>query len=343
MPGTNAVMLVPVPQALEKGLVFVKETDILMSGDKWTIVVNITLDDYATLVDVMKTTMSQVRYKIQVHKNPKSLPFDINWGEIKRLDIMVQELDNDLRRFPRFLFEGDSVRGSGSTRTRSKRGLLNVLGYRMKYLFGTGDARGVQRLTNVCNKLHAFESRMTHAVDHQLMYIQTLDEVTHQNTRDIVTVTEVLRDSIRNFSLQLNRVEANLLDTQVALEKQAWYSAAIKEIEMAILELKFSVMQLQELLDVTSMSQLSSVLINPYNLSVILQQVSLQLPTGLSMLTGLTVEEMYVYYTISTVHAVATSKSIRLFIDIPLKAVDRYFELYQFIPFLSSIRALTGL
>ena len=119
------------------------------------------------------------------------------------------------------------------------------------------------------------------------------------------------------------------MDTQVALEKQAWYSAAIKEIEMAILELKFSVMQLQELLDVTSMSQLSSVLINPYNLSVILQQVSLQLPTGLSMLTGLTVEEMYVYYTISTVHAVATSKSIRLFIDIPLKAVDRYFELYQ--------------
>jgi len=46
------------------------------------------------------------------------------------------------------------------------------------------------------------------------------------------------------------------------------------------------------------------------------------------MLTGLTVEEMYVY-TVAAVHAVATSKGIRLFIDIPLKAVDRYFELYQ--------------
>jgi hypothetical protein len=98
---------------------------------------------------------------------------------------------------------------------------------------------------------------------------------------------------------------------------------------MAILELKFSVLQLQEALDVTRMGQLSSVLINPYNLSVILQQVSLQLPAGLSMLTGLTVEDMYVYYTIATVHAVATSKSIRLIVDIPLKAADRYFELYQ--------------
>jgi hypothetical protein len=47
------------------------------------------------------------------------------------------------------------------------------------------------------------------------------------------------------------------------------------------------------------------------------------------MLTGLTVEDMYIYYAVASVHATATSKSIRLFIDIPLKAADRYFELYQ--------------
>jgi hypothetical protein len=47
------------------------------------------------------------------------------------------------------------------------------------------------------------------------------------------------------------------------------------------------------------------------------------------MLTGLTVEDMYVYYTIAMVHAVATFKTIRLFVDIPLKATDRHFELYQ--------------
>jgi hypothetical protein len=82
---------------------------------------------------------------------------------------------------------------------------------------------------------------------------------------------------------------------------------------------------MQESLDVTSNGKLISVLINPYNLSEVLQQVCLQLPAVLSMLTGLTIEDMYVYYTIGTVHAVATSKSIRLFVDIPLKAADRYF------------------
>jgi hypothetical protein len=69
------------------------------------------------------------------------------------------------------------------------------------------------------------------------------------------------------------------------------------------------------------------VLINPYNLSVILQQVSLQLHAGLSMLTGFT-KEMYVYYTVATVHVAATSKRIRC-IATPLKAADRYFKLNQ--------------
>ena len=85
------------------------------------------------------------------------------------------------------------------------------------------------------------------------------------------------------------------MDTQAAMENQARYSAAIREIEMAILETNLSIIQLQESLDITSVGKLSSVLIKPHNLSNILQQVSLQLPAGLSMLTGLTVEEMYVY------------------------------------------------
>jgi hypothetical protein len=170
---------------------------------------------------------------------------------------------------------------------------------------------------------------MAHAIDHQPTYIRTLDGHVKQNTVDIASLIEILRDTIYNYSLRLNKVEADLLDTQAAMEKQARYSATIREIEMAILDLKSSIIRLQEALDITSLGQLSSVLISPYNLSVILQQISLQLTAGLSMLTGLTVQEMYVYYTIATVHAVASSRNIRLFIEIPLKATDRYFELYQ--------------
>ena len=322
-------MVVPEPKTFDKGLVFVKDTDILLSGDKWTIIINIALDDYDTLVYMMKTTLKQIRQKIQVQKNPKLYSFNLHWDEINRLNGMVQGLDDDLQGFRKLLWQDTIFRNPGPNNVRTKRGLIDVFGYGMKYLFGTADAQDVKRLSDVCDELHSFKSRMTHAVNHQLTYIRTLDETVKQSTVDIADLAETLRDSICNFSLQLNRVEADLLDTQAAIEKQTKYSAAIREIEMAILELKLSIIQLQEAIDVTSLGQLCSVLIHPYNLSVILQQVSLQLPAGLSMLTGLTVQEMYVYYTISAVHAVATSRNIRLFVDIPLKAADRYFELYQ--------------
>jgi hypothetical protein len=75
----------------------------------------------------------------------------------------------------------------------------------MKYLFGTADARDVKRLSDVCDTLQAFQTQMTHAVDHQLTYIQTLDEVTKQNAMDISDLTETLRNSIRNFLLLLTK------------------------------------------------------------------------------------------------------------------------------------------
>jgi hypothetical protein len=55
-------MVVPEPRTFDKGLIFVKDTDILLSGDKWNIVVNIAIDDYAAVVDAMKATLSQVRH-----------------------------------------------------------------------------------------------------------------------------------------------------------------------------------------------------------------------------------------------------------------------------------------
>ena len=44
----------PEPRQFDKGLIFVKETDLLLSEDKWAIAVNIALDDYESLVEVTR-------------------------------------------------------------------------------------------------------------------------------------------------------------------------------------------------------------------------------------------------------------------------------------------------
>ncbi len=141
--------------------------------------------------------------------------------------------------------------------------MINVLGCGLKYLFGTADARDVKRLTAVCDELHTFETQVTHAADQQVTYLRTLGDMTWQNARDTIDLARALRDSIKNFSLQMQRDEADLLDTQDAIEKQVRYSSVIREIEMAILEIKFKLAQLQESLDLTSLGKLGSVLISP--------------------------------------------------------------------------------
>jgi hypothetical protein len=306
-----------------------KDRDILLTGDKWTIAVNIELDDYINLIRGMKFALAQVQRNIETHRNPNKGNFDIHWEEIKQIERLTEELETDLESVSKLLFEEIPIKHPMTGVQRNKRGLINLVGYGFKHLFGTADANDVRRLNSVCDNLRAFQQNVVHATEQQLSYMHTLDEETKINVKNTVDLAKTLRDSIQKFSLRIGGTEVDLTDLRSAVQKQARYSAAIREIELAILEFKFSLVQLQESLDVTSVGKLSSNLISPNNLSDLLKQVSLHLPAGTSMLTGLTIEEMYVYYAVANVHATATSRGIRLFIDIPLKAADRYFELYQ--------------
>jgi hypothetical protein len=147
-----------------------------------------------------------------------------------------------------------------------------------------------------------------------MTYLHTLDEATTANAKATLDLAKALRNSSQKISLEVGKLEVGLFDVRFALEKQTRYSTAIREIELFMMEMKFSLIQLQESLDLTSVGKLSSTFINPYNLSELLQQVNLPLPKGTSMLTGLSIEDMYIYYVVATVHATATSRSV----DIPL-------------------------
>jgi hypothetical protein len=110
----------------------------------------------------------------------------------------------------------------------------------------TPDATDVKRLTAVCDDLYAFKKQTVHVTERQLMYLRTLDKAMKQTARDTVEQAKVLRDSIQNFSLRLNRDKAYLPDIKVATNRQVRYSTAIHEIEMAMLETKLSLIHLQQ-------------------------------------------------------------------------------------------------
>jgi hypothetical protein len=153
--------------------------------------VNVALYDYVTLIDSMKLVLKHIRLKIQAQKQAKFTVVEIHWEEVDQLGRMVGELEIDLRSFQRLLVEEVLNRNPN---VRDKRGLINIFGYGMKYLFGTADVRDVKQLSAICDKLHVFETKMVHVAKQQFTYIRTLDETTKQNVKDTVDLARVLRD-----------------------------------------------------------------------------------------------------------------------------------------------------
>jgi hypothetical protein len=113
-----------------------------------------------------------MQQKIQTKRGPKSYSFEVHWGEVDRLEVMINELDASLKSVQKLLYTGKSDRETDICDVRSKRGLIDILGYGLKYLFGTADARDIKHLTTVCEDLQVFKSRITHAAEQQLTYIR---------------------------------------------------------------------------------------------------------------------------------------------------------------------------
>jgi hypothetical protein len=99
-------------------------------------------------------------------------------------------------------------------------------------------------------------------------------------------------------------------------------SPVMREIEFTALQLQQAFVQLQQGLETNATGRLSSVLIPPYNLSKILQEVTLRLP-HVSLIAASDIDNMYVYYNVAAVQAYATPTAIRLAVSFPLRGPIR--------------------
>jgi hypothetical protein len=151
-------------------LVFRKGRDILLTGDKWTLAVNIALDDYVNLIRGMRFILVQIQRNIETHQGPDEGTLDIQWDEIGRLQKITDELEADLESVSKLMSEKVQLKSEVRNPNRTKRGLINLFGYGLKYFFGTADARDVRRLNDVCDTLHTFQKELVHAIEQQLTY-----------------------------------------------------------------------------------------------------------------------------------------------------------------------------
>jgi hypothetical protein len=121
-----------------------KDRDILVTGNKWTLAANIALDDYIAFIQGMRVILVQIQKNVERYQSPNKKTLDIHWNEVSRLRDITNELEVDLESVSKLLSEEVPLKSFKQNPTRQRRGLINLFGYGLKYLFGTADAKDVK-------------------------------------------------------------------------------------------------------------------------------------------------------------------------------------------------------
>ena len=179
---------------LDRGLVFLKERDVLLTGDRWTVVVEIGIEDYVYLVKGMTTACNNLQQDIEkwvsINHTNKSI-FSI---EIHRIQGWITEINIQVQSFVALLRK--SINTAENVRDRQRRGLINAGGYVLKYLFATLDHKDMDRTSKFIDNMKYFSQNIIHTQEQQLTYVRSLNERVTGNARNIVFIAKSLRDTV---------------------------------------------------------------------------------------------------------------------------------------------------
>ena len=190
---------------LNKGLIFVKDRDVLLTGDKWSIVLEVAVDDYVQMIQEMKKVMSTIGVSIdqlftteERAANNRHIDIErerkIYTPEIARMNQLIRDIEVEVESFQALLPKAVNTTVPGG---RKKRGLINIIGYVMKYLFGTMDHHDMETMNRFIDTMKVFATQVTHTTDQQLTYIQRLNDKVIGNTRNIVSMAKTLERYIK--------------------------------------------------------------------------------------------------------------------------------------------------
>jgi hypothetical protein len=241
----------------------------------------------------------------------------LSWKEIKYFHTIWNQLNLEFKHLGKLL-----------PVTRKKRALLNLGGEILNFLFGTATSTDLPKLHQVIRRKKLKQDIMTHSVEYQLTYTE-LDDNVRQNARDVSLLARTLKTlvfDVMNLNDTVKQLEVNLVKRVELLSN---VRQRVRELEFFSLQLEQYLLKIRQGLDVTSTGKLSAALLPPHNLSQILQQVALMLPSDATLIAGTDLEDMFIYYDIARVHAYATSSEIRLVIRFPLRGTDCVMNLYK--------------
>jgi hypothetical protein len=238
-------------------------------------------------------------------------------GELHRLQNALFGIEGKLDSIRKFL-----------PRQLRKRGLFNIGGSALQYLFAVAIQIDLQTLHSTVQELHARQDGVSHSIQQQLTYFKQLDERVAGDHKTLVTLSHDLKSFAQQAQEAFQEVAA----------KFSW-AAKLRESAELITSLELALsrveVQLDEALTALQFGINGRVPVNlvpPFVFRNILTNVSLSLFDSYELIRGISADLSW-FYQFECADMVATDRGFLLILSIPLKDITTQYEVYRIFSF----------
>ncbi|PNF30504.1 hypothetical protein B7P43_G10878 [Cryptotermes secundus] len=212
---------------------------------------------------------------------------------------------------------------------REKRGILNLGGKALKFLFGAALSEDLGPLNDKIERLRTQVGELAHDGKERLTMSREIHLRVGENAKLLAQMIramksrreEEIREQIALYQ-QLNQTTRRIIEA----EKKASYT---RELEAIIMKMYTAISSITLSLDLAMTHRLTASLLPSHKLFAILRDIYVQLEQGYSFITALKPENFHVFYASAQVAVLATEEAIRLVIQLPLRHEKRTYLVYD--------------
>jgi hypothetical protein len=325
---------------VKDGLVFLKKGEFVLTGDKWILAFDIPFKPYAKMGDHLQETLRDfivwldhtvLPYPVKNENAPtkkegRHFPDPILHQVREEAVYLKEEVVNSMRR----LQEIQAIVAIGDN-PREKRGLIDAGGKVLKWLFGTVTNEDLERISGRVDQMATHSEQMIHLLREQASIVNITARNVEKNKESIDVLTQIARNltgEVQALKIQLENTSWSLWRSLVSM---SLVQISIRRLTMATLRLQNEISQLNHVLEAAARNRLSPYLVQPDYLFQILQNISLELPVEMALAVPLKKDTTFVYYHWGDVKTAAVKDVLRMFVTIPLKTLERNYELFQIV------------
>jgi len=229
---------------------------------------------------------------------------------------MLNSLENKLGGLKEFLPKVDR-----------RRGLINLGGKILKVLFGTATEKDVDNLHKTIDAIQANGVDIVHSLNKQVTYLRQLDGTVRSNHEAIANLSATLK----GIALKTEEGFKKIGSIQTQNNKEIEAAKVIRQLEFALTQLEISIDEFVDAMHYVHLGKTPLNLVSPNTLRELLKNVTLILPEGYELIAGLGPNNVYLNYEVIQAIMLADLHSFKLLLNVPLKTVNRQYELYKMI------------